>query len=96
VRTGNQYTGWMPLQEFDNVFGHAGPNATASTHMIGEIFTHVYQLGSLTSPPHGCSDVGVPSGGAAILEFAAKTAGNFALMDHAIRGWRRAIWQSLM
>jgi nitrite reductase (NO-forming) len=66
-------------------YGNAGPNATASTHMVGEIFTHMYQLGSLTSPPlTDVQTVGVPSGGAAILEFAAKTAGKFALMDHAI------------
>jgi nitrite reductase (NO-forming) len=32
-------------------FGNAGPNATASEHMVGEIFTHFYQLGSLASPP---------------------------------------------
>jgi copper-containing nitrite reductase len=78
----------MPAKVGETVrvfFGNAGPNATSSTHMVGEIFTHVYQLGSLTSPP--LADVqtaGVPSGGAAVLEFAAKTAGKFALMDHAI------------
>src|SRR6185312_13401317 len=32
-------------------FGNAGPNATASEHMVGEIFSKYYQLGSLASPP---------------------------------------------
>jgi len=66
-------------------FGNAGPNQTSSTHAVGEIFTRVYQLGSLTSPP--LTDVqttGVPPGAAAVLEFAARIPGRFALMDHAI------------
>ncbi len=66
-------------------FGNAGPNQTSSTHIVGEIFTHVYQLGSLNSPPLAdVQTVGVPSGAAAILEFAARLPGKFALMDHAI------------
>lgn len=65
-------------------FGNAGPNSTASTHMVGEIFTHLYQLGSLTSPPlAGIQTATVPSGGAAIFELNASMPGNFALMDHA-------------
>jgi plastocyanin len=78
----------MPAKVGETVrvfFGNAGPNETSSTHIVGEIFTHLYQLGSLTTPP--LTDVqtaGVPPGGAALLEFAAKTAGKFALMDHAI------------
>jgi len=66
-------------------FGNAGPNQTSSSHVVGEIFTKVYQDGSLTSAP--LTDVqtaGVPSGAAAIFEFAAKKPGKFALMDHAI------------
>jgi len=66
-------------------FGNAGPNATASTHMVGQIFTHVYSLGSLTSPPlNGVQTTTVPSGGAAIVEVNAGMPGNFAIMDHAI------------
>jgi copper-containing nitrite reductase len=66
-------------------FGNAGPNATASEHMVGEIFTHFYQLGSLASPPLAeVQTATVPPGGAAIFEVNASNAGQFALMDHAI------------
>jgi len=66
-------------------FGNAGPNATASEHMVGEIFTHYYQLGSLTSPSlAGIQTATVPPGGAAIFELKASMPGEFALMDHAI------------
>jgi copper-containing nitrite reductase len=66
-------------------FGNAGPNATASEHMVGEIFTHYYQLGSMASPPlAGIQTATVPPGGAAIFELKASNAGQFALMDHAI------------
>ncbi len=78
----------MPAKVGETVrvfFGNAGPNQTSSSHVVGEIFTKVYQDGSLTSAP--LTDVqtaGVPSGAAAIFEFAAKKPGKFALMDHAI------------
>lgn len=66
-------------------FGNAGPNQTSSTHVVGEILTHVYQFGSLTSPPlDNVQTVTVPPGAAAILELSAKIPGKFALMDHAI------------
>lgn len=66
-------------------FGNAGPNATASEHMVGEIFTHYYQLGSLTSPAlAGIQTAAVPPGAAAILEIKASMPGEFTLMDHAI------------
>lgn len=66
-------------------FGNAGPNATASEHMVGEIFTRFYQLGSLLSPPlAGIQTATVPPGGAAIFEVKASNAGQFTLMDHAI------------
>jgi copper-containing nitrite reductase len=66
-------------------FGDAGPNATASEHMVGEIFTQYYQLGSIASPPlAGIQTAIVPPGGAAILEVKASNAGEFTLMDHAI------------
>lgn len=78
----------MPAKVGETVrvfFGNAGPNQTSSSHVVGEIFTKVYQDGSLTSAP--LTDVqtaGVPAGAAAVLEFAAKKPGKFALMDHAI------------
>lgn len=66
-------------------FGNAGPNATASEHMVGEIFTRYYQFGSLISPPlEGVQTATVPPGDAGIFELKAMAPGNFALMDHAI------------
>lgn len=66
-------------------FGNAGPNQPAATHAVGEIFTKVYEDGSLTTAPMtNIQTVGVPPGSAAVLEFAAKKPGNFALMDHSI------------
>lgn len=66
-------------------FGNAGPNSTASEHMVGEIFTHYYQLGSLTSPPlTGIQTATVPPGGAAVFELQSSMPGQFAFMDHAI------------
>jgi len=66
-------------------FGNAGPNSTASEHMVGEIFTRYFQLGSLTSPPlAGIQTATVPPGGAAIFELSSSMPGEFALMDHAI------------
>lgn len=65
-------------------FGDAGPNATSSFHVVGEIFTRDYQLGSLSSPLQGVQTASVPAGGAAILELKAATAGQFNFMDHAM------------
>lgn len=66
-------------------YGNAGPNDTASVHMIGEIFRNVYQLGSLTSAPlTNVQTISVPAGGAAILEMKASMPGNFSIMDHAM------------
>ena len=66
-------------------FGDAGPNDTSSLHIVGEIFTRDYRLGSLTSPAlTGVQTAGVPPGAAAILEFKASVPGQFAMMDHAM------------
>lgn len=65
-------------------FGDAGPNATSSFHVVGEIFSRDYQLGSLSSPLEGVQTATVPAGGAAILELKAATAGRFNFMDHAM------------
>ena len=66
-------------------FGNAGPNQSAATHTVGEIFTKVYENGSLTTAPlANVQTVGVPPGSAAVLEFATKIPGKFALMDHSI------------
>jgi nitrite reductase (NO-forming) len=66
-------------------FGDAGPNDASSLHVVGEIFTHDYALGSLTSPPlSGVQTASVPPGAAAILEFKASVPGQFNMMDHAM------------
>ena len=66
-------------------FGNAGPNATASMHMVGEIFTRYYQFGSLSSPPlEGVQTATIPPGDAGIFEVKARVPGQFTFMDHAI------------
>ena len=66
-------------------FGDAGPNDTSSLHIVGEIFTRDYLLGSLTSTPlTSIQTASVPPGAAAILEFKASVPGRFAMMDHAM------------
>jgi copper-containing nitrite reductase len=65
-------------------FGDAGPNEISSFHMVGEIFNHEYQLGSLSSRLEGVQTALVPPGGAAILELKASMAGQFNFMDHAM------------
>ncbi|HET7871006.1 MAG TPA: copper-containing nitrite reductase, partial [Terriglobales bacterium] len=66
-------------------FGDAGPNATSSLHVVGEIFTRDYQLGSLTSPAlTSVQTASVPPGAAAVVEFKASVPGQFAMMDHAM------------
>ncbi|HEX6804677.1 MAG TPA: copper-containing nitrite reductase [Terriglobales bacterium] len=78
----------MPAKVGETVrmfFGNAGPNETASMHVVGEIFTKVYELGSLASSPlAGVQTAGVPPGAAAVMEFVARQPGKFGLMDHAI------------
>ena len=67
------------------LFGNAGPNDTSSLHVVGEIFTRDYALGSLTSPPlTGVQTASVPPGAAAVLEFTASVPGQFTMMDHAM------------
>jgi copper-containing nitrite reductase len=66
-------------------FGDAGPNATSSLHVVGEIFTRDYVQGSLTSPPlTGIQTAAVPPGSAALLELTASVPGQFSVMDHAM------------
>ncbi|HUI82659.1 MAG TPA: copper-containing nitrite reductase [Candidatus Binatia bacterium] len=77
-------------------FGNAGPNATSSPHIVGEIFTRDYLLGSLTSPPaEDVQTASVPPGGAAILELKAMTSGQFNLMDHAMARMAKGLMATL-
>jgi copper-containing nitrite reductase len=66
-------------------FGNGGPNATSSLHLVGEIFTRDYMLGSLMSAPLiGVSTASVPPGGAAILELTTSLPGQFTIVDHSM------------
>jgi nitrite reductase (NO-forming) len=66
-------------------FGVGGPNKTSSFHVIGEIFDHVYELASLTSPPlTNVQTITVPPGGAAAVDFKVEVPGTYLLVDHAL------------
>ncbi len=66
-------------------FGNAGPNATASMHKVGEIFTRYYEFGSLSSPPlEGIQTATIPPGYAGNFEVKASVPGQFTFMDHAM------------
>ncbi|MET3792200.1 copper-containing nitrite reductase [Aquamicrobium terrae] len=73
-------------------FGVGGPNFTSSFHVIGEIFDHVYTLGSVTSPPlTGVQTVTVPPGGATIVDFKIDRGGHYVLVDHALSRAERGL-----
>lgn len=73
-------------------FGVGGPNKLSSLHMIGEIFDHVYDEGSLTSAP--LTDVQttlVPPGGSTVVEFTLDVPGRYILVDHALSRLERGL-----
>lgn len=73
-------------------FGVGGPNYTSSFHVIGEIFDHVYDMGSVTSPPlTGVQTVSVPPGGATVVDFKVDRAGHYVLVDHALSRAERGL-----
>lgn len=73
-------------------FGVGGPNFTSSFHVIGEIFDHVYTLGSVTSPPlTNIQTVTVPPGGATIVDFKIDRGGHYVLVDHALSRAERGL-----
>jgi nitrite reductase (NO-forming) len=73
-------------------FGVGGPNYTSSFHVIGEIFDHVYSLGSVLSPPlAGVQTVTVPPGGATIVDFKIDRGGHYVLVDHALSRAERGL-----
>jgi nitrite reductase (NO-forming) len=77
-------------------FGDAGPNDTSSLHVVGEIFTRDYALGSLTSPPlTGIQTASVPPGAAAVLELVASVPGQFPMMDHAMARMTKGLMATL-
>ena len=74
-------------------FGNGGVNLISSFHVIGEIFDHVYEDASLTSPP--LTDVQttlVPAGGATVVDFTTLEPGNYTLVDHALARIDRGAW----
>jgi nitrite reductase (NO-forming) len=73
--------------------GNGGVNLISNFHVIGEIFDHVYQEGSLTSPP--LTDVQttlVPAGGAVTVDFKLLEPGNYMFVDHALARVDRGAW----
>ncbi|MBN9593753.1 MAG: nitrite reductase, copper-containing [Afipia sp.] len=73
-------------------FGVGGPNFTSSFHVIGEIFDHVYNLGSLTSPPlTNVQTVTVAPGGATVVDFKIDRGGTYVLVDHALSRAERGL-----
>jgi copper-containing nitrite reductase len=66
-------------------FGNAGPNLMSSFHVIGSHFQHVFRDGGVVDPPARLvSTVGVPPGGAAIVDLKMIVPGTYTLVDHAI------------
>ena len=73
-------------------FGVGGPNFTSSFHVIGEIFDHVYSMGSVLTPPvSGVQTVTVPPGGATIVDFKIERGGHYVLVDHALSRAERGL-----
>ncbi len=73
-------------------FGVGGPNHTSSFHVIGEIFDKVYNLGSLTTnPTKDVQTIGVPPGGASMVEFKVEVPGDYILVDHALSRAERGL-----
>ena len=73
-------------------FGVGGPNATASFHVIGEIFDRVYPQGAMGSAiATNVQTTTVPAGGAAIVEFRLDVPGRYILVDHALSRLERGL-----
>ena len=73
-------------------FGVGGPNKTSAFHVIGEIFDHAYELGSVTgaSTPD-VQTVNVAPGGAMIAELTLEVPGQYVLVDHALSRVERGL-----
>ena len=78
-------------------FGVGGPNFTSSFHVIGEIFDHVYEYGSLSSAPlEDVQTVSVPPGDATIVDFKTLVPGRYMLVDHALSRMERGLMGFIM
>lgn len=64
-------------------FGNGGPNLVSSFHVIGEIFDAVYPEGGGKTNENVQTTL-VPSGGAAMVDFALQVPGTYILVDHSI------------
>lgn len=66
-------------------FGDAGPNFISSFHVIGQIFSRVWNYGDLIDPPlHGIQTVLVPAGGTVIVDLTLVYPGAYAMVDHSL------------
>ncbi len=64
-------------------FGDAGPNFASAFHVIGQIFTRVWQYGDLIDPPlHGVQTVLVPAGGTVVVDLTMVYPGTYTMVDH--------------
>jgi nitrite reductase (NO-forming) len=73
-------------------FGVGGPNYASSFHVIGEIFDRAYTWGGLPADPlRNVGVIGVPAGGAAIVEMKLKVPGRYLLVDHALSRMQRGL-----
>lgn len=66
-------------------FGDAGPNFISSFHIIGQIFSRVWQYGDLIDPPlHGIQTVLVPAGGTVVVDLSLVYPGAYTMVDHSL------------
>lgn len=81
--TGNHSLNAEVNQTIRIYFGDAGPNFISSFHIIGQIFTRVWQYGDLIDPPlHGVQTVLVPAGGTVVVDLTLVYPGSYTLVDH--------------
>jgi nitrite reductase (NO-forming) len=65
-------------------FGNGGPNLVSSFHIIGEIFSTLYEEGGSLPNQSNVQTTLVSPGGATIVEFKTRVPGTFTLVDHAL------------
>ncbi|MEO8227568.1 MAG: multicopper oxidase domain-containing protein [Gemmatimonadota bacterium] len=62
---------------------NAGPDRSSSFHVVGAIFSQVFNDGSMTAALHGVQTSNVPVGGGAIFETRLREAGSYPFVTHA-------------
>jgi len=74
-------------------FGNGGVNLISSFHVIGTVFSRVYEEASLTSAPLTDIQTTVaPAGGATVVEFKPVVPGKYVFVDHALARMDRGAW----